>query len=200
MFHVCFSFFFLPINDFFDVPGPWAVCFFSQLSSTFPQFPHQNILTRTKLRRWKSDLHKQAKIRVRSFHDRKVLWKFVASRLFEKQHAINDSASQWVKSLYPNRKQTLYCKVRMLKLKNHEYQFGGSLLSFIPSRYLLSDRVERVHLHLTPATSSALRNVWCRSPLLVRWPQRNRPADTNKASSRWQVQQGSGMMLLYIYT
>ena len=94
MFHVCFSFFFLPINDFFDVPGPWAVCFFSQLSSTFPQFPHQNILTRTKLRRWKSDLHKQAKIRVRSFHDRKVLWKFVASRLFEKQHAINDSASQ----------------------------------------------------------------------------------------------------------
>ena len=29
MFHVCFSFFFLPINDFFDVPGPWAVFFFA---------------------------------------------------------------------------------------------------------------------------------------------------------------------------
>ena len=34
---------------------------------------NDTVLTRTKLRRWKSDLHKQAKIRVRSFHDRKVL-------------------------------------------------------------------------------------------------------------------------------
>lgn len=37
----CVSFFFLPINDFYDIRTLGSL-FFSQLSSTFPQFPHQN--------------------------------------------------------------------------------------------------------------------------------------------------------------
>ena len=91
-------------------------------SSHFPQASHEigdSGRTRTKLRRWKSDLHKQAKRRVRSFHGRKVLWKPLASGLTKKQHGINDRANQCVALRTPtasHRSTAKICKVPIVEI------------------------------------------------------------------------------------